>query len=396
MANSECDVRHSESSAVELSHQAFKRILLVKPSSLGDIVHALPVLHGLRVRYPEARIDWLIASPFAPLVAGHEDVDELVLFDRRRFGQLGRSSTAAGEFVRFVRGLRKRRYDLVVDIQGLFRAGFLTWMTGAPVRIGFRDAREGAWVFYTHHIPPADPEMHAVDRNYRVAELLGFGRVPVQFKLPLPGLVRPEVEAFLQDFGVPDPALITLDHRGVSAYTRGRWCGKPLIVVAPGARWETKVWPAERFSEIIDRLGEGYGGRCLLVGGGDEVDRCEQVVERCRRKPVNLAGRTSLPQLAFVVGLADLVICHDSAVAHLAVALDRRLVCIIGPTSPQRTGPYRRTEDVVRLNLDCSPCYLRRLRQCCYHHRCMSELDVDAVFAAAERALGVRTIADAE
>lgn len=343
-------------------------------------MHALPVLHGLRVRYPDAKIDWLLASPFAPLLDGHEELDEVVLFDRRRFGQLGRRPTVAGEFVRFVRRLRERRYDLVVDIQGLLRTGFLTWMTGASARVGFRDAREGAPLFYTHHLPADDREVHAVDRNYRVADLLGFGHVPVQFKLPL------------RDSATRDALELLRESGGLSAEAhphghRGRF-DKHLVVVAPTARWETKVWPPERFSETIDRLSEDDSVRCVLVGGGDEVDRCEQIVKLCRRRPVNLAGRTSLQELAAVVGLADLVICHDSAVAHLAVAMNRRLVCITGPTNPQRTGPYRRAEDVVRLDLDCSPCYFRRLRQCRHDHRCMKKLEVDAVLRAAGRALG--------
>jgi len=354
-------------SAVELGNQTFSRILLVKPSSLGDVVHALPVLHGLRARYPEAKIDWLIGSAFAPLVEGHEDVDELVLFDRGRFGRLAYSPAVVSEFARFIRELRKRRYDLVVDLQGLFRSGFLTWMTGAPVRIGFRDAREGAWVFYTHHIRGGDSEFHAVDRNYRVAELLGFGDVSVQFKVPLAESVRLEAEALLRQYGV------TGDER--------------LLVVAPTARWETKVWSPERFAETIDRLHQRSGVCCVLVGGGDEVHRCERVAQHCRKKPVNLTGRTTLPQLAAVVRLADTVLCHDSAVAHLAVAFDRRLVCITGPTNPIRTGPYCRAHSVLRLDLECSPCYLRQLRQCRHDHRCMSELTVEAVASAVERAL---------
>jgi lipopolysaccharide heptosyltransferase I len=339
----------------------------VKPSSLGDVVHALPVLHGLRVRFPDSRIDWLIAPSFAPLVEGHGDVDELVMFDRRRFGRLGHNPVVAGEFVRFVGGLRKRRYDLVVDIQGLFRSGFLSLMTGAPVRIGFRSAREGAWIFYTHHIAMADPDAHAVDRYYRVGDLLGFADVPVEFNLPDSEDSSRRAEAMLRESSFPDDG--------------------SLIVVAPSARWETKMWLTERFARTIDRLCHTESRRCVLVGGADERGRCERIAERCRTRPANLAGQTSLSELTAVVRRADLVLCHDSAVAHLAAALQRRLVCITGPTNPRRTGPYRRGEDVVRLNLECSPCYLRKLRQCRHDHRCMKELEVEAVVAASERAL---------
>ena len=158
----------------ELSGRSFDRMLLVKPSSLGDIVHALPVLHGLRTRYPRARIDWLAAPPFAPLLTGHPDLNDVVLFDRMRYGRMGTSPRAAKEFLDFVHGLRQRQYGLVIDLQGLFRTGFLSMASGAGVRIGFRNAREGAWLFYTHRIRVDDPDAHAVDRNYSVAKLLGF------------------------------------------------------------------------------------------------------------------------------------------------------------------------------------------------------------------------------
>ena len=118
----------------DVAQRSFERILLIKPSSLGDVVHALPVLHGLRERYPRARIDWFIASDFAPLLEGHHELNELVVFDRRRFGRLARSPRIAGEFWQFVASLRDRRYDLVIDLQGLFRTGFSAWASGANRR----------------------------------------------------------------------------------------------------------------------------------------------------------------------------------------------------------------------------------------------------------------------
>ena len=127
------------------------------------------------------------------------------------------------------------------------------------------------------------------------------------------------------------------------------------------------------------------GVRALLLGSPDEVSLCERIAAACESAPVNLAGRTSFRQLATVLSLTDLVLCHDSAAMHLAVALKRPLVCLIGPTNPRRTGPYRRIDDVVRLKLDCAPCYLRRLSQCRFDHRCMQELGVDMVVGAVEK-----------
>ena len=354
----------------ELSQRSFERILLIKPSSLGDVIHALPVLCGLRRRYPEARIDWLIGTAFAELLAGHKDLDELVMFDRRRFGRLASNPRIAAEFFRFVRGLRRRHYDLVVDLQGLFRTGFLAWATAAGVRIGFHDAREGAAVFYTHRLHVEDKDSHAVDKNCKVGEMLGFASDPVEFNLPISDVARSDVRSLLSERSVGD--------------------GTTLVAVVPGARWETKVWPVDRFSRAIDDLHADGPVRCILLGGRDEVALCREIVECCESKPIDLSGQTDLPRLAAAVELADVVLCHDSGVMHIAVALDRPLVCLVGPTNPARTGPYRRLRDVVRIDLDCAPCYLRRLPQCPHEHRCMKGLSVEVVVEAVKSAVNRR------
>jgi len=355
-------VHATSSTQGSITNIEFQRILLVKPSSLGDVVHALPVLHGLRTRYPKAKIDWLIGTAFAPLLDDHPEIDELVQFDRKRYGRMLTSPSACAGFLRFVRMLRGRRYDLVIDLQGLFRSGFLTRATGSPVRIGFRAAREGAKMFYTHHLVADDPNMHAVDRNYLVASLLGFTDVPISFPLPLSEKTTTSAARILTDCGVD----------ASNAY----------IVIAPGARGETKVWPAARFIETIDALRPRTNLPCVLVGGSDEFQLCEGIRTSCGSPVINLAGQTSLPQLAAILANARGVLCHDSAVAHLAAAFDRPLVCITGPTNPLRTGPYRRISDVVQLELDCAPCYLRKLSDCTHNHRCMRELGSEQVISA--------------
>lgn len=355
----------SQRQSAYLGSRSFDRILLIKPSSLGDVVHALPVLHGLRTRFPQARIEWLIGSAFAPLVEGHPDVDELIHFDRRRFARVGRSPRVTKEFVHYLGGLRARKYDLVIDLQGLFRTGFMGYVTRAPVRIGFGGAREGAWLFYTHRMGPFGPDTHAVDRNYAVAALLGFADVPVRFDLALSSSV---VSSAASDLA-----------------RAGRVEGRDLVAVLPGARWDTKRWPADRFAAVIDLIQRESDSQCVLLGSPEEADLCRRIADRCRPEPMNLGGRTTLPGLAATIQLADAVLAHDSAPMHLAVALERPLVCLIGPTNPRRTGPFRRAGDVVRLDLDCAPCYLRKLSHCRFDHRCMQDLPVEAVVEAMER-----------
>ena len=343
----------------DLSMRGFDRILLVKPSSLGDVIHALPVLSGLRVRYPDARIDWLVSPAFAPLIAHHPDLSEAVIFDRRFYAGIGRNWAATKAFGGFVRGLRQRRYDLVIDLQGLFRSGFLTFVTRAPVRIGFRRAREFARFFYTHYLYEIDANVHAVDRNYLVASLLGFEDVPIRFDL-----------ALTEDERRAGKALVRR--------TRGDEHA-PIVGVIPGTRWETKQWAVEKFSQAIDLISQEGKAHCILLGSPDERGLCADIVSGCNAPVTNLAGRTNVRELAAAIASCDTILCHDSAPMHFAVALNKPLVCLIGPTNPARTGPYRRPEDVCRLDLDCSPCYFRRLAQCPHNHRCMRDLSVSLV-----------------
>jgi heptosyltransferase I len=345
----------------DLSARDFQRILLVKPSSLGDIIHALPVLHCLRKRYPDAKIDWLIGSAFASVLEGINDLSERIVFDRKKFSRVGLSLQPTSDFVRFITDLRRRKYELVIDLQGLFRSGFLARAAGAAVRVGFADAREGAAFFYTHKIAPSPTDMHAVDRNLRVGQLFGFVPEPVTFDFALDDGLREDVAAILRKQGIHDP--------------------DTFVAIAPGARWETKAWPAASFVRTIESLGESDPLQVVLLGGKEDVELCEQIAAQCRNQVISLAGQTSIRQMIALLERASVVLCHDSAPMHVAAALGRPLVCLTGPTNPARTGPYCRMQDVLRVSLPCSPCYLRKLSQCGYEHRCMRELRVEEVVA---------------
>jgi len=332
----------------------FRRILIIKPSSFGDVIHALPVLHGLRQRFPHARISWLVSTACAGLLEGHPELDEIVLFDRRRFGRLGQSWRVTCEFAAFVRELNGRRFDLALDLQGLFRSGFLSLASGAAVRMGFARAREFGWVFYTRPMRESRGERHAVDRNYQAGRLLGFADVPIQFRLPVDASSRRVVAEWLAAGGIGP--------------------GRGYALLAPGTRWETKRWPVGHFAEVARSLRNEHGLAVVLAGAPDEVEAAAEVANLSGGDVVNLAGRTNLRELIALVAGASVVVMNDTGPMHLAAALGRPLVAIYGPTSPVRTGPYRRPDAVARLDLPCSPCYLKRLSDCPHGHRCLREL----------------------
>lgn len=336
-----------------------ERILIVKPSSLGDIVHALPVLAELRRTYPHAQIAWLADSRFKPLLEHHPLLDEVIRFDRARFGRMWRNPRVFVEFWRFVAQIRRRRFDLVIDLQGLIRSGLLAFFSGAKQRVGFAEAREGAWLFYSQRVRCSDSVEHAVERNLALARALGLPVDRPHFPLGLQAAERHEAEELL--------AHVTGER--VASFT----------AVIPGARWETKLWPAEKTADLINRMHAEGLPRCVLLGSSGDQNFAEQVIARCESGVVNLVGQTTLPQLVALIDLADRVVCQDSGPLHIAAALRKPTVAIFGPTNPARTGPYSDVARVVTHPLECAPCYRR---QCPYgHHNCMRQLDVEAVMS---------------
>ncbi len=370
-----------------LRRRQFERILLIKPSAVGDVIHALPVLARLRTRYPGACIDWLLNPAIADLVQHHPALSNVVPFDRHLLARLGRSWPATATLFELVAGLRRARYDLVIDLHGQFRSALLTLASGAPVRLGFdrprkkvqrasrplvesayrhgwTGAREGAWLAYSHRIPIPTLDVHAVDRYLWLGPLLGFDAGPPEFHIPIPEAADERVEAMLRPHGLLD---------------------RPLAVLVPGTAWESKHWTAEGFAEVGRHLlRTGYG--VVLTGAARERPRCQAVAAACPGA-CDLSGRTALSELAALLRRASVCVTNDSGSMHLAAALGRRVVSVFGPTDPVWVGPFGQPEGVVRAGVPCAPCYLRQLRRCSHGHVCMSEVTARMVIERVERAL---------
>jgi lipopolysaccharide heptosyltransferase I len=313
-----------------------RNILLIKPSAIGDVVHALPVLNLLRRRWPESRISWLVTPACAGLLQGHKQIDEVILFERRRFGQAWRNPGTLLALWRFSRDLRRRQFDLVVDLQGLFRSGWLAWKTRAAVRIGHSNARELGWLFYTHRVP-VSWDRHAVERSLAVAEALGCGKEPVEFH-----------------FAVSDA-----DRAAVAGLVAP---GTRYAVMLPGTIWPTKRWPVQHFAACVRPLRERFGLESIVAGGPADSALASGITGA-----LDLCGKTTLPQLVALLERAKLVIANDTGPMHIAAALGRPLLAPFGPTNPERTGPFGRLDMVLRTDIPCSPCYSRR----CSHRSCL-------------------------
>jgi lipopolysaccharide heptosyltransferase I len=328
-----------------------QRVLIIKPSSIGDIVHALPALARIRKLWPDAKISWLVTPSNASLVEHHPMIDEVILFNRNRWGHVWRSPTAMANLIRFFQNLRRRRFDIVIDFQGLLRSAWIALVSGAPRRVGFSNAREGAVHFYTELVDCSWELDHAVERYLKIASALGCPRGPVEFPLAISDSDREFVAAL-----VPP--------------------GIPFAAILPGTNWPTKRWPVEKFAALVQPLRDRFGLETVVLGGPADADLTRRVPAR-----FDLTGKLNLRQIAALLERASLVVANDTGPMHLAAALGRPLVTPYGPTSPLRTGPFGRMDSVIRLDLPCSPCFSRS----CNHRSCLQWLEIEPVLKLAQR-----------
>ena len=358
----------------ELRSKQFTRILLIKPSALGDVIHAVPVLVKLRARFPSAQIDWLLTPDNAELVRHHPALSQVVSFDRRAYARFGRSWSATTGLLRSVHDLWNNRYDLVIDLHGQLRSALLTLATGAPVRIGFdrplskarraefqqnlggqlrgwAGAREGAWVAYSHRISIPTLDVHAVDRYLWLAPILGLDNGPPDLRIFLPPQSGEAAESLLRECALGQ---------------------KQFALLAPGTTWQTKHWHLEGFADVARWFLE-KGLDVVLAGAPRDQARCQTINQLCPQA-ANLSGRTTTAELAALSRRSVICVTNDSGAMHLAVALGKPVVSVFGPTSPVRVGPYNRPEAVIRTTLPCSPCHLRKLRECPHDHACMKDV----------------------
>jgi lipopolysaccharide heptosyltransferase I len=327
-----------------------RRIAIIKPSALGDIVHSLPVLSALRVRFPSASITWVVNAAYEALLLGHPDLTDTIPFDRSAMSGARRAIRAT---LAFTRALKRRRFDLVIDMQGLLRSGLMAWATGAAQRVGFANAREGSRYLYTHKVrSPALDSAHAVDRMWCIAEAFGVGHLPKTFRVPL------------------QPAAITASLQALDGLPR------PLIAVAAGAKWLTKRWPSAHFAALLNRAHEQFGGSAVLLGSGEDTPLAEEIRAKLTGPVLDLTGKTSLPKLAAVLSLADGMLGNDTGPLHLAAALGRPCVAPYLCTRVALHGPYSQSGTCVETTVPCAGSYLKK----CGNMICMPDLTPDRLW----------------
>jgi heptosyltransferase I len=335
------------------------KILILKPSSLGDVIQALPVLRLLKRHFPASEIFWWLDSALAPLLEGDPDLAGIVRFERQRWAR----PRHWPEMLRSIRWLRAQQFDLVIDLQCLLRSSAFAWLARGKFLAGLDEVREGARGFYDLAVPRKSFHTHAVDWYRSVLPPLG---VPVHDNFTwLPE--RPAIAAEIQRkwFG-QNPRSTIRDPR--------------LILFQPGARWKNKRWPVEHFAGLVRQLAEKFPGTRFAILGSDGDKPLGEIISRAApERCLNLCGATSLPEMIEWLRLGDLLVTNDTGPMHVAAALGRSVVALFGPTEPRRTGPYGQLENVLRLDLPCSPC----LKSTCHFEKtdeCLRALPPALVF----------------
>ncbi len=299
-----------------------KRILLIRPSALGDVCRSVCVLAALKARFPDAQIDWVVQDGFEQSIIHHPALNKVILFNRKAFGK----QCKKGRFLpllRWLRELKATQYDLVIDAQGLARSGFFTWATRAPKRVGYRDAQENSWIFLNQRID-APRTLHTVDRMLKLAQSTGAN------------ISKPDMRLYAGDDELSQ-VIIEYPER--------------YAVIAPTSRWPGKCWSIERFTELTQRLiARPEIDRIIIVGGPGERLSCAPLLELAEDHPhiTDRVGSTTISQLLAIISRAQLVVANDSAAIHMAVGFDRQLIALLGPTEPSLVGPYQHDHDVIR------------------------------------------------
>ncbi len=353
------------------------RVLIIKPSSLGDIVHTLPVAHALKRCRPGITLGWVVQKPFLPLVAADPAVDRVYGIDipstsepgagQGVWWRAGRATVSA--LLRLRRQWRRDPHDLILDLHGSLRSGLIGRMNPGGTRIGFADARELNPLFQDERIVVPREVVHAQAKNLLFCDHLGCTATDEDFFLHCPGEDRRVAAEFL---------------RGRDVDTAG------LVYGNPAARWRSKFWLAERWAELGDRLAER--GLILVLGGsaGDQA-LAREIADRMRARPLIAAGRLDLLQSAALIQMSRCYVGVDTGPMHMAALSGIPVVALFGPTHPERVGPWRVRHRVVQADgMTCLRCRKRE----CPDPACMRGISVDMVLAAMDSVLAPETETD--
>jgi lipopolysaccharide heptosyltransferase I len=344
---------------------SYRRVLIIKLGSIGDVVHTLPAVSALKQAWPETTVDWVVERKARVVLEGNPQIAEIIEVDTHRW----RKSPLQGKNWREIRTtlqrLRGKKYDLALDFQGLWKSAALGWFSGARQLAGL-DAgalkEPGCRLFYHLKVNPASGNRHVIEIYNDLVRAFG---VPVSgYSFPL--AVSPEDELWVEA-------------QVESMASAG------FAVINPGGGWPTKNWDAANYGRLCHRIHQELELPCVITWGPGEEGLRDLLLENCP-PPAPLAIPTTIPQLVALVRRARVFIGGDTGPMHLAAAVGTPIVALFGPTDPIRNGPFHPADEVVYHPLPCGPCYKRSCEA--YQARCVREIPEEEIFRAVVKRLG--------
>jgi len=342
------------------------KILVIKPSSLGDVIHALPFLNAVKESFPTAEIDWVISKSLKGLLEDNPLINNLIVLNKDAWKNIRRLPKTLAEIARLKKHLKKKKYNFVVDLQGLLRSGLIAFSTPATQKVGFADSREGSTVFYDKKIT-VDKSLHAVDKYLEAARAIGANLKKTKFPLYVGNKEKNTIRELLGDTD-------------------------EYIVIVPSARWASKRWPAEKFASLIKKT----SFPCVIAGtkgdrkiSGKIIDSLNKGGHKRNLKNIiiDLCGKTDLKELIALLAGAKAVVSNDSGPLHIAAALNRPAVAVFGPTDPLNVGPYgwqtNKKLTVIKTPVPCGPCRNKN----CDDLICMEKISSNEVMKALKKYL---------
>lgn len=332
-----------------------RNVLIIKLRYLGDVLLATPTVRAIKVARPDVRVTMMVNRGTEDVLSGNPDLDEVMVLDK---------GSRAAQW-RLIAGLRRRRFDTVIDLTDGDRSAFLSWISGAPVRIGFNDEHRWRGRCYTQVIQPVPGVRHRIDRDLAALKPIGIQS----------GSKDPQLWLTPEEENSGDQLL---DQLGVQR-------AQSIVILQPGARYWFKAWPPERFAELADQLTSQYGCQVLIGGSRQDIDLAQQIRQMAKSSPVIMAGHTTIKQFAAIAKKSALFVGSDSGAMHIAAAVGTPVVALFGPSNPREWGPRGSSVEVLYKGLDCRSCFHPTCTR--GEENCMRLIAVHEVFAAAQRFL---------
>lgn len=332
----------------------FSKVLIIKLSSLGDIIHTLPSLEKLRKKYPFAQIDWLVEERFYDILKGNPLIDKIYFL---RF----RSPVKKNKwkiFFNTMKAIKSNKYDVAIDFQGLIKSSFFTFLSGAKYKLGFteRDLREKQAKYFYNIMPTQSYENgHIISKNLSLLSMLDIY----------------ENEAYVGKIYIPELEELKINEeikkRGIQKY----------YIVHPWAGWKSKQWSLKNYAELIKKIYINHRLKAMITWAPHEYIKAREFLKHCGEAAI-LSFASSIGELAALIKNSLMVIGGDTGPIHIADAMKKPIIALYGPTDPHRTGPINEKAKVIYHLLKCSGC---KLKICPYHHnQCLNSISIDEVY----------------